>query len=316
MIAAATLEMTVMAKDEVADGVVALTLAHRHDRRLPDWTPGAHIDLVLPNGVIRQYSLCGDRWDSFQYRIAVLREPDSRGGSSYIHDALRVGDTVSVGGPRNNFTLVPSDRYLFVAGGIGITPLLPMVRQAELLGCDWRLEYAGRSRRTMAFLDELAAYGAKVSLRPADEGGRGDVRDWADAVAADTPVYCCGPAGMIEAVCGHCRSWPPGRLRVEHFVPAAPENSARDGEFRVRLRRSGTVLTVRPGQSVLDAIVRAGTTVLSSCRRGVCGTCETAVLEGQPDHRDTILDDAERGKGDCMFVCVSRARSELLVLDL
>lgn len=161
-----TVELTVTSKSAAADGVVAVTLAHPGRERLPDWTPGAHIDLVLPGGLTRQYSLCGDRWDPYSYRIGVLREPAGRGGSAYIHDELAVGTAVAIGGPRNNFALVPSPRYLFIAGGIGITPLLPMIEQAERLGADWRLLYGGRTRRSMAFTDELGRYGGKVTLVP------------------------------------------------------------------------------------------------------------------------------------------------------
>src|SRR3954454_21520199 len=154
-----TVTLAVTGKELVADGVATLPPARRDGGRVRDWTPGSHIDLVLPNGLTRQYSLCGDRWEPTTYRVGVLREPSGRGGSAFAHDELLVGDLVGVGGPRNNFPLVPSEQYLFVAGGIGITPILPMVRQAELLGADWRLLYGGRRRDSMAFLDELEQYG-------------------------------------------------------------------------------------------------------------------------------------------------------------
>lgn len=310
------LGVVVTARDEVADGVVALTLAHPEGGRLPDWAPGAHIDLVLPTGLTRQYSLCGDRWDPHRYRIGVLRETAGRGGSAYIHDHLRVGDRVSVGGPRNNFRLVPSEDYLFVAGGIGITPLLPMVHQAELLGARWRLLYGGRARPTMAFRDELAGYGDQVTLVPQDEHGLLDLPAWQPPPSSATKVYCCGPEGLLAAVERHCADYPPGQLRTERFVPKPDHRPVRAAPFQLELRRSGRTLAVAPGQTVLDAITGAGVNVLSSCRRGVCGTCETAVLAGEPDHRDSLLDDDERAAGDSMFVCVSGARSDRLVLDL
>lgn len=316
MSAAATLELTVTAKERIAREVVALTLTHTGGRRLPDWAPGAHLDLILPNGLTRQYSLCGDRWNPYHYRIGVLRERVGRGGSAYVHDTLEVGDTVSVGGPRNNFRLAPGGPYLFIAGGIGITPILPMITQADRLGCQWKLGYTGRSRTTMAFLDELAAYGEQVSVWANDEDGIADVRTWIDGCSEDTLVYCCGPAGLIEAVRGHCAQRSSGRLRVERFVADAPTTSVRDRPFDVVLSRSGRTVKVEPTQSILDALATAGVSVLSSCRQGVCGTCEIAVLSGQPDHRDSILDDAERASEDCMFVCVSRSRSAQLTLDL
>jgi ferredoxin-NADP reductase len=309
------LELRVAAKDRAADGVVTLTLARPGGGRLPDWAPGAHVDLVLPNGLTRQYSLCGDRWDARTYRVGVLREPDGRGGSAFVHDELRVGDPVGIGGPRNNFWLVPSGKYLFIAGGIGITPLLPMVRQAELLGADWRLLYGGRSRTSMAFLDELEPYGDRVTVVPQDEQGLLDLASWLPGEDPATKVYCCGPAPLLEAVEDRCAGWRPGLLRTERFV-ARESGAVRDEPFELELRRTGVTVPVPPGRSVLDAAGAAGASVLSSCRQGLCGTCETAVLGGVPDHRDSILDDDEREAGDCMFVCVSRSRSERLVLDL
>ncbi|MFB4315974.1 PDR/VanB family oxidoreductase [Actinomadura sp. 21ATH] len=309
-------EVRVTGKTPVADGVVALTLARPDGGRLPDWTPGAHIDLVLPGGLTRQYSLCGDRWDARSYRVGVLREPAGRGGSAFVHDELRVGDPVGIGGPRNNFRLVPAERYLFIAGGIGITPLLPMITQAELLGIEWRLLYGGRTRASMAFLDELRPYGGKVTVVPQDEHGLLDLAAWLPEPAAGAKVYCCGPGALLDAVERRCGGWPAGLLRTERFVAAARQAAATDGAFEVELRRSGRTLTVGRRQSLLQALGEAGVHVLSSCRQGLCGTCETTVLDGVPDHRDSLLDDAERAAGDCMFVCVSRAAGDRLVLDL
>lgn len=316
MTAVTTTDLVVVAKEAVADEVVALTLAHPEHRRLPDWTPGAHIDLILPNGLTRQYSLCGSRWDANTYRIGVLRDPSGRGGSAFIHDTLTVGDTVAVGGPRNNFTLVPATKYLFIAGGIGITPMLSMLAQADLLECDWRLEYLGRSRATMAFTEDLTGYGDRVSIRPDDEGGVSDVAAMLASIDDDTVVFCCGPTRLLDAVGRCCADWRPGRLRIERFVPKAQTNTVRDNAFEIELRRSRRWVTVAPRQSVLEALRGTGTSVLSSCGQGVCGTCETTVLDGLPDHRDSILDDAEREAGDCMFICVSRSLSDRLVLDL
>ncbi|UIJ63853.1 PDR/VanB family oxidoreductase [Amycolatopsis acidiphila] len=311
-----TVDLRVVEKSPAAEGVVTLTLAHPRGQRLPDWAPGAHVDLVLPGGLVRQYSLCGDRWDSRAYRVGVLREPVSRGGSVFVHDELSPGDTVSIGGPRNNFPLVPAERYLFVAGGIGITPLLPMVHQADLLGADWRLVYGGRTRRSMAFLDELARYGDRVHVCPQDEYGLLDLDHRLGEPDWGRKVYCCGPEPLLAAVENRCAQWPAGLLRTERFVPKEQSAPVRAEAFEVALARSGRAVTVRPGQSVLDAVAGAGVNVLSSCRQGTCGTCETGVVDGVPDHRDSILDDAERAAGDCMFLCVSRSRSDRLVLDL
>jgi ferredoxin-NADP reductase len=308
--------LRVTAKDPAADGVVVLILARPDGGRLTDWAPGAHIDLVLPGGVTRQYSLCGDRFDAACYRVGVLREVDGRGGSAYVHDVLQVGDTVDVGGPRNNFPLVPAERYLFVAGGIGITPLLPMVRQADLLGADWTLVYGGRRRGSMAFVDELAAYGDRVHVLPEDEHGLLDLAAWLGDPGEGVRVYCCGPPALLDAVERACAHWPPYALRTERFVAPAQPAPARDTPFEVRLARTGASVTVTPDRTVLDAVRAAGVDVLSSCRQGVCGTCETDVLDGVADHRDAILSDDERQAGASMFLCVSRSRSDRLVLDI
>ncbi|HWG02972.1 MAG TPA: PDR/VanB family oxidoreductase [Trebonia sp.] len=315
---AAAVRLRVSAADKVADGVLALTLEHPHGWRLPSWNPGAHVDLALGNGITRQYSLCGDRFDAFRYRVAVLREPAGRGGSAYVHDVLRPGDLVGLGGPRNNFDLVPSGRYRFVAGGIGITPILPMIAQADALGADWRLLYGGRSRGSMAFLDELAAYGERVIVRPQDEYGLLDLASVIDDCRpANTRLYCCGPAPLLAAAESLCAGRPPGFLRAERFVaPAGSTGPSRREPFEVELARTGRVVTVDPVVSVLDALARAGAPVLSSCQQGVCGTCEVPVLSGEVDHRDSLLDDDERVAGTCMFVCVSRARGDRLVLDI
>jgi ferredoxin-NADP reductase len=316
--AAAT--VLVAAKRVEAAGVVSLELVAPDGARLPDWTPGAHVDLVLPDGTTRQYSLCGDRWDAHRYRIGVLREPAGRGGSAYVHDHLAVGDAVGLGGPRNNFALVPADRYRFVAGGIGITPLLPMIRQAALLGADWELLYGGRTRASMAFVDELAGIdgglGGRVRIAPQDEHGLLDLAGFLGEPDPGTRVYACGPAPMLAALADATAAWPAHTVRTERFVARELGAPARDTSFEVELARTGRTVTVPPGRSVLAAIADAGVEVLSSCRQGTCGTCETGLLAGEPDHRDSILDDDERATGDCLFPCVSRARSDRLVLDL
>lgn len=196
---ASVVSLRVVAKTPEADGVVSLTLARPDGRRLPDWTPGAHIDVVLPSGMARQYSLCGNRFDAHTYRVGVLREPDGRGGSAYVHDVLAPGDVVGVGGPRNNFPLVPSSSYLFVAGGIGITPLLPMIHQADLLDADWRLLYGGRTRDSIAFRAELAAYGDRVQVVPQDEHGLLDLATFLGSPRPGVKVYCCGPPPLLAA---------------------------------------------------------------------------------------------------------------------
>lgn len=303
-------------KQSIAEGVCRLRLVDPRGIRLADWTPGAHIDVGLPNGLTRQYSLCGNRWDPLSYEVAVRLEPNSRGGSRFIHDELGVGDLVEVGGPRNNFRLAPADYYLFVAGGIGITPLLPMIEQAAMMPVPWMLLYSGRSLSSMAFLDRLRGHGDKAIVRSRDTGRRLDLAAAIATAPAGTKVYCCGPASMLNAIEPCCASLPPGSLRRERFSATAQPLPVRSAPYEVELARSGRVVTLRPGDSVLEAIVGTGAPLLASCREGLCGTCETAVLSGVPDHRDSILSDAERARNDRFYPCVSRAASDRLVIDV
>ncbi|TQS41205.1 oxidoreductase [Cryptosporangium phraense] len=297
-------------RETAADGVVLLELVDPDGRALPAWDPGAHIDLVL-GPYVRQYSLCGDPADRARWRIAILRDADGRGGSAFAHDRLAAGDVVAVSGPRNHFRLDPSPRYLFVAGGIGITPIVPMVAAATAAGADWELHYGGRSRASMAFSHRLAAdYGDRVRVHPQDETGLLDLDRILGGSRSGTLVYCCGPEPLLQAVEQRCLA---GELRVERFS-AQPRDEGT--AFEVVLRRSGLTLTVPPGRSILDVVEAAGVPVLSSCREGTCGTCETAVLDGTVDHRDTLLTADEQAANDTMFVCVSRAASSPLILDL
>ncbi|MEU7889683.1 PDR/VanB family oxidoreductase [Microbispora bryophytorum] len=328
------LDVKVAGKAPVAEGVVLLRLVRPDGGPLPVWTPGAHVDLLLGPGLVRQYSLCGDPGDPSVFQVAVLREPGGRGGSAYVHDRLAEGDTIRVRGPRNRFGLAESPRYLFVAGGIGVTPILPMIEEAARRGCDWRLVYGGRTRASMAFAERLVRqHPGRVELCPQDETGLLDLDALLGVPRADTLVYCCGPEPLLAAAQERCASWPKGALRVERFVPSArsgagtaegtaagPAEGAAagpaEGAFEVELALTGTTLTVPEGRSILEVVEEAGVAVLSSCREGTCGTCETAVLGGVPDHRDDLLTEEEREAGDVMFICVSRARSPRLVLEL
>ncbi|WP_455360636.1 PDR/VanB family oxidoreductase [Streptomyces sp. SYSU K21746] len=300
----------------VADGVLALTLVDPGGAPLPSWTPGAHVDLHLAPGLIRPYSLCSDPGDPTHYRVAVLRVPGGRGGSVHTHDRVRTGDTLPVSVPRNHFELVDAERYLLVAGGIGITPLLPMAHRLTALGKPWRMLYGGRSRTTMAFLDELPP--ARVTVAPQDETGLPDLAGflspWPDAT-----VYACGPDGLLTAV----RELHPGPVHTERFTPPVPSNpqdpsggTSRGQSFTVRLSRSGLTLTVPADRSVLEVVREAGVSADSSCEMGICGSCETKVLEGVPDHRDDLLTPEEKTGGCTMMICVSRCLGDRLVLDL
>ncbi|WP_327433521.1 PDR/VanB family oxidoreductase [Streptomyces sp. NBC_01236] len=305
-------ELVVERRESVADGVLALTLRHPLGEELPSWESGAHIDVVLGPDLERQYSLCGDPADRRAWRVAVLREPDGRGGSAYVHGQLRQGDKVRVRGPRNHFALKPAPRYRFVAGGIGITPILPMLAAAEEAGAEWTLLYGGRKRESMAFTEELGRYGDRVRIAPQDETGLLDLASVLAEVPEGTLVYCCGPGALLDAVEERC---PAGVLHVERFQPKAQEAGG-NTEFEVVLERSGQTLTVPSDASVLDTVRAAGVEVLFSCTEGTCGTCETDVLEGTPDHRDSVLTDEEREAGETMLICVSRCLGKRLVLDL
>ncbi|KUM87763.1 MULTISPECIES: PDR/VanB family oxidoreductase [Streptomyces] len=305
-------ELVVDRRDSAADGVLALTLRHPLGEQLPAWEPGAHIDVVLGPGLERQYSLCGDPSDRTSWRIAVLREPAGRGGSAHVHEQLRQGGKVRVRGPRNHFALRPAPRYRFIAGGIGITPILPMLAAAQAAGAEWTLLYGGRTRDSMAFTEELSRYGDRVTVAPQDESGLLDLASVLDGVPEGTLVYCCGPGPLLDAVQEHC---PAGLLHVERFAPKEqPEGE--NTQFEVELAQTGTTVTVAPDVSVLDAVRATGVEVLFSCTEGTCGTCETDVLDGTPDHRDSVLTDEEREAGETMMICVSRCRGRKLVLDL
>jgi ferredoxin-NADP reductase len=235
-----------------------------------------------------------------------------------VHERLAPGVPVRVRGPRNNFQLVDAERYLFIAGGIGITPIKPMIAAVEAAGAQWRLVYGGRTRASMAFATELRdQYAERVSICPQDENGLLDLDAALGAPDAGTAVYCCGPEPLIAAVQQRCESWPPGSLHIERFAPV-PEDPAAGPEtsFEVELSLSGKTLSVPAGTSILQAVEEAGVQVLSSCREGTCGTCETGVLAGQPEHRDSLLSEEERAAGDAMMICVSRSRGPRLVLEL
>ncbi|MCF7549523.1 PDR/VanB family oxidoreductase [Pseudonocardia sp. WMMC193] len=310
------MDLEVAGRDAVADGVVRLTLRSAAGEDLPEWEPGAHLDLHLGPDLVRQYSLCGDRQDRTCYQVAVLREPRSRGGSSHVHDALEVGRAVRAKGPRNHFALDEAPAYRFVAGGIGITPIIPMVAAAEKAGAEWTLTYGGRTRASMAFTAELTErYGDRVTLAPQDEVGLLDLDALLGAPREDTLVYCCGPEALLEAVEARCAAWPTGSLRLERFAPRELPATAEDGSFQVELARSGVTVTVAPGVSIVDAAAEAGVTIETSCREGTCGTCETSVLGGVPEHRDSLLTAEEQAENDVMFPCVSRASSPTLTLD-
>ncbi|MFF5921487.1 PDR/VanB family oxidoreductase [Streptomyces flavochromogenes] len=312
-----TARLTVRSVVPEADGVVGLVLTDPTGAELAPWEPGAHLEVTLPSGAVRHYSLCGDPADRSTYRLGVLRERAGRGGSEEVHTAVGAGTVLGVRGPFNRFPLVPAERYLFIAGGIGITPLLPMVR--SLPPGSWSLLYGGRSLPAMAYREELAALPG-VTLVPQDTAGLPDLDDVLAGLPAETAVYCCGPEGLLRAV---EERWT-GRLHTERFGAApAPhpgggsgEDSGTGGGFEAELRRSGRTVHVPPGRTLLDAVREVVPGVAYSCEEGFCGTCETKVIAGTPEHHDSVLGEDEKASGATMMICVGRSRGARLVLDL
>jgi ferredoxin-NADP reductase len=313
---ASDVDVTVLTRDTSTEGVVVFTLGPRGDEPLPDWRPGAHVDVLLPSGLVRQYSLSGEA-GSDTWRLAVLREPDARGGSLWMCDSLHEGQTVRLAGPRNHFGFEPEAGVpvILLAAGIGVTPIVPMAAAARAAGADYSLHYSGHEGR-MAFLDELAAgHGDRLVTHVSEQDTRLELDALFAAAEPGTRVYCCGPARFIdaaeEAAAAAGLDFHTERFEAETLTPPVwPE------PFEVELAMSGITVTVPPDRSILDVVEEEGVFVLSSCHEGTCGTCETPVIEGELDHRDSILTPQERARGDVMFICVSRAACPRIVLDL
>ncbi|MFI7484102.1 PDR/VanB family oxidoreductase [Kocuria sp. M1R5S2] len=301
-----------------AEGITSITLVDPSGRSLPTWQPGAHLSLHLPNGLVREYSLCSDPQDTRTWTVAVLRTADSRGGSSHIHDQLPVGALVEVEGPRNAFHLDEGSTYYLIAGGIGVTPIISMVRALQARGADWSVLYTGRSRAGMAFLEEFATLPReRVHIHINDEEGcLADIPGLVRAQDPRTLVYCCGPGPLMDAVSEAIED--PTRLRLERFKAPTPvvDPDAVESGFEVVVQSSGQQIPVGPEESVLEALEEAGVEVAKSCTEGICGTCETRVLCGEVDHRDFLLSPEEHEAQGTMMICVSRSRSPQLVLDL
>lgn len=307
--------------DRSTDGVLRLRLAAPDGRALPRWTPGAHIDVECGSPErSRQYSLCGDPADAQTLEIAVLREPEGRGGSRWLHENVRVGDRLRIRGPRNHFRLDESARkVVLIAGGIGITPISAMARRAQALGMDYQVHYSGSRRAGMALLAELQAlHGERLHVYVKEEGQRADYGQLLAQPQADTQVYACGPSRLLDALQAHCAVWPEDALRVEHFAASlATLDPSQEQAFEVELKDSGLVLTVPPDQTLLTVLRAANIDVQSDCGEGLCGSCEVKVLSGAIDHRDVVLTRAERAACTKMMACCSRAQGgQRLVLEL
>lgn len=304
-----------------AAGICSLELVDPDGRALPGFSAGAHIDVYLPNGIARQYSLCNDPRETHRYQIAVLRDPASRGGSAAMHD-LAEGQTLRISDPRNHFPLAPdAARHLLLAGGIGVTPILCMAEQLASIGAPFQMHYCARSRERAAFVEriDVSAFARQV-LFHFDDGSAAqklDLKRLLDWTAKDCHLYVCGPAGFMDWVLGTARDsgWPEERLHWEYFA-AVPVERSDDGPFEVQIHSTQAVIPVAADQTVVAALAASGIEIPVSCEQGICGTCLTGVLDGEPLHRDMFLTAEERIKGDQFTPCCSRARSRRLILDL
>ncbi|NOV27895.1 oxidoreductase [Cupriavidus necator] len=313
-----SLTLRVQAMRYEARGVVSIELQDPEGKTLPEYSPGAHIDLHLGNGLVRSYSLCGAPETRTRYTVGVLLDRGSRGGSRYVHEQLRVGATLTVGAPRNNFELDESAAHtVLVAGGIGVTPIVCMARRLAELGKSFTLIYCARSRPEAAFVEALSAYGDAVRFHFDDEAGAPpDLKALLGGLDAQTHFYCCGPGPMLNAFEAACAAHAYANVHIERFAADPSTEAVQEGEYVVQLSRTGSLVRVPSGKSLLDALLDSGVEVEYSCREGVCGSCETAVLEGCPDHRDSVLSNSERASNKTMMVCVSGCKGGKLVLDL
>ena len=316
-----TIEVRVKRISYEAESINSYELVAPTGGDLAPFAAGSHIDLHLSNGMIRSYSLVNDQRELSRYVIAVNKDAAGRGGSRFIHDTIRVGDIIRISPPRNNFTLEETaDHSVLIAGGIGITPLLSMVRRLEALGRPWKLFYAAKTRGAAAFLEELNAFrtdgrsNIQVDLDDERSGRVFDLGGIVGSTPAAAHLYCCGPLPMLEAFEAAAADRPPYQVHVEYFK--AKEKPAAEGGFEVRLARSNRTLKVQPGKTILDALLDAGIAVNYSCAEGVCGTCETRVVDGIPDHRDLFLSKEEHATNKTMMVCCSGTKSPVLTLDI
>ncbi|OUL99594.1 PDR/VanB family oxidoreductase [Variovorax sp. JS1663] len=302
-----------------AEGIVSYEFVSADGAPLPPFTAGAHIDLQLPGGLLRSYSLVNDPAERHRYVVAVDRAAESRGGSAWMHTVPRPGDRIAAGAPVNDFPLYEdAPLSVFIAGGIGITPFLAMAARLNALGHRWRMHYAVRSRQRAAYVQELQALdrtGDSVILHCTGEDmERPDITAIVRAAPAGSHLYCCGPNGMLEAFTAACGGLAPQRVHLERF--SASQEAATAGGYEVQLARSGKTLSVEAGKTLLDTLLDAGVPIQYSCSQGICGTCCTPVLEGTPDHRDDYLTDEEKAANRAMMVCCSGSLTPRLVLDI
>ncbi len=314
-----SLQVKVLRRREEAEGIASYELARADGQPLPPFSAGSHIDVHLPGGLVRQYSLCNDPHEAAHYRIGVLRDAASRGGSIAMHEQVHEGDVISISEPRNHFPLHAAPHSLLLAGGIGITPLMCMAQRLAAIGASFELHASNRSRARSAFLDELKSFGERFHLH-LDDGEASQKLDLPavlKAAPAGSRIYVCGPTGFIDFVVATAKAqgWPADQLHLEYFG-AAPQDTTGDREFEVRIASTGQSYRIPADTTVTAALQAQGVDIMVSCEQGVCGTCITRVLEGECDHRDMYFTDEEKAKGDQFTPCCSRAKSSVLVLDL
>jgi vanillate monooxygenase ferredoxin subunit len=317
-----SLAVKVVAKRAEAQDIASFELARADGAPLPAFSAGSHIDVQVPGGLTRQYSLCNDAGEQHRYRIAVLRDPASRGGSVAMHERVNEGDVIHISEPKNHFPLHPAPRSLLFAGGIGVTPLLCMAQRLAAIDADFTLHYCTRSPERTAFQTEIAASAFAQRVRFHFDNGPPSQKLKLDSalkgeVPRQTRLYVCGPAGFIDHVVKAAKAWewPADHIHLEYFS-AAPQETGGDTAFEVKLASTGKVYPVAADQSVVQALQAHGVEIITSCEQGVCGTCITRVLEGEPDHRDLYFTDEERAMNDQFTPCCSRSKSRVLVLDL
>lgn len=317
----AQIAVKVLRKKQEAEGIASFELARPDGSALPGFSAGSHIDVQVPGGLTRQYSLCNDAAEQHRYRIAVLRDEASRGGSAGMHDAVKEGDMLLISEPRNHFPLVHAERTLLLAGGIGVTPLLCMAQRLAQVGAEFTMHYCTRSPARTAFREEIAqgAWAQRVRFHH-DDGDAAQKLQLEQVLAQPQPgthVYVCGPTGFIDWVVKTAErlGWGKDQVHLEYFG-AAPQDTAGDRAFQVKIASSGATYPVAAGQTVVQALQQHGIEILTSCEQGVCGTCITRVLQGECDHRDLYFTDEEKAKNDQFTPCCSRAKGDVLVLDL
>ena len=322
MSSASTLSVRVASKTSEALDICTLELVAANGAPLPAFAAGSHIDVQLPGGITRQYSLCNDPQETHRYLIGVLRDPASRGGSRALHDQVQVGQLLQISAPKNHFGLAhAAQRSLLLAGGIGVTPILCMAERLAITGADFELHYCTRSAARTAFRDRIAASGFAQRVQfHFDDGAPAQQLDLVALLAAPQPgvhLYVCGPQGFMDAVLTTARAkgWPEEQLHYEFFGAAVAATDS-DASFEIQLASSGRIVMVPKDQTVTQALAAAGVDILMSCEQGVCGTCLTRVLAGVPEHKDSYLTPEERAANDQFLPCCSRAKTPLLLLDL